>query len=111
MAWPLRDLWFGFPYPGFSQPLEDSEGSLLFLAVTSSNVHPTGFAGLAIGWCHFVVNRRDACRPQGVDVPQWALVMATALGISFWASAGPAVTSRALDAPIKSDERNTAVMA
>ena len=80
MARPLRALWFGFPYPSSSEPSEDSEGSLLFLAVTSPNVHPTGFASLAIGWCDFVVNRRNARCPQGVDVPQWALVMAHRFG-------------------------------
>ena len=59
---------------------EDAKGPLLFLAVTRPDIHPTSLAGPTIGWRYLVINRRNACRPKGIDITQWTLVVTRSFG-------------------------------
>ena len=53
----------------------DSYSDLLFPAITSTNIHPTGVASFTIRWPHLVINGRHTGGAKRIDITQWTLIV------------------------------------
>ena len=54
--------------------LKNSKDSF-FLAITSSNVHPTWFTSFAVGGCHFVINRWNTFCTECINISERTLII------------------------------------
>ena len=63
-----------------SHQSEDSQGTLLLIAIAHADVHPPLLSGFAVGRSDLVIDRGAAGSAEGVPVTLGALVMALSLG-------------------------------
>ena len=65
------------------QRAADSRLDLLFPAITSTNIHPTGVASFTFCGSHFLINGRYALGAKSIRITHRALIMTLCFGDLF----------------------------